>query len=118
MGNDTLYPPANQSTMFFASLDSIVKQWPLGNVNINVVDEFNLFPNPCANEMFIKVSPRAGIENKLEVLNAMGQYIYVSRNLNFQSHTSLDVSTWPNGVYFVTYTNNKQSNTLKMIIQH
>jgi hypothetical protein len=36
MGNDTLYPPANQSTMFFASLDSIVKQWPLGNVNINV----------------------------------------------------------------------------------
>lgn len=123
MGNDTLYPPANQSTMFFASLDSIPAIWPLSSNEIRGKSaEFVVYPNPASTFLNIEISnlkSHASYQDyNVQLFNALGKVLYSSQISNRSSHISVDISSFADGIYFLSYKTDQQSITKKIIIQH
>jgi hypothetical protein len=115
MGNDTLYPPANQSTLFYASLDSIASnQYPSAITNIEKDALFMAYPNPAQNEISIDFAK--GEKGVLQLYNAIGQTLQTI-TINTQ-HAKLNTSTYRNGLYFISFKNEGTSITKKIIVQH
>lgn len=123
MGNDTLYPPANQSTMFFASMDSIPAIWPLSSNEIRGTSaEFVVYPNPASTFLNIEISnlkSHASYQDyNVQLFNALGKVLYSSQISNRSSHISVDISSFADGIYFLSYKTDQQSINKKIIIQH
>ena len=57
----------------------------------------HFFPNPASNFLNIVLS-NSGMEIPIEIYNAVGQKVYEQ---NIYENTSVNVSAWPCGVYFV-----------------
>lgn len=56
--------------------------------------------------------------NRIVVSNVLGQLIY-SYNTNSQiTQHDIDTKNWNNGVYFITISNNNQTSTSRILIQH
>ncbi len=119
MGNDTLYPPANQSTMFFSSLDSIDASWAVGtNEPLNFNTDVIVYPNPASEMIVVQMPFKYDVVAKIEVQNALGQLFYSSSFSDRLSSISIDVSNYPKGIYFITYKSNRRSISKKLIINH
>jgi hypothetical protein len=74
--------------------------WPLGNHQLTITNEqFTMHPNPANTQVLIDV----GIAKKqqLQITNTNGQVVHQQELRNAQ--TSIDVSRWVRGVYFVKY---------------
>jgi hypothetical protein len=117
LGNDTLYPPSGQSTLFFSSLDSITIHAPLA-VNEYSMSTINLslLPNPANDAVQIQVNNSSLSKAKLNIQNSLGQCI--ASYIITQNSIIIPTLYYPNGMYFVTYQNQQQSITQKLIIQH
>ena len=128
MGNDTLYPPANQSTMFFASLDSIDATWPLQNtVQFHESFQIEVYPNPAYKYLYVdmkQVETQTKNEHTLiKMQNALGQIVYITQVAEKHSNTpnslhTIDISSYPNGIYFFSLISDQQAISKKIIIQH
>lgn len=67
---------------------------------------FILYPNPAQNSLHIK-STLVSLENtSIDIISSIGQTVFSSE---LENNTSIDISSLPNGIYFV-YFNNKQVN--------
>jgi spore coat protein CotH/PKD repeat protein len=55
-----------------------------------------IFPNP-AND-YIKIISRLNKNYDLEIINSLGEIIYLN---NFEKELTLQISEWPNGIYFL-----------------
>jgi hypothetical protein len=72
--------------------------WPVGNLQLSIINEqFTMHPNPANTQVLIDV----GIAKKqqLQITNTNGQVVHQQELRNAQ--TSIDVSRWVSGVYFV-----------------
>ena len=117
MGNDTLYPPANQSTMFFSSLDSIDANWAVGtNELATATAKLIVYPNPASDMLQIQMPVGNHKSQKIEIQNTTGHVVYST--LCKTEKLQLSIENFPNGIYFITYKNNWQSTTKKLLIQH
>jgi hypothetical protein len=69
-----------------------------------------LYPNPASNVVFIE-----GTENNtlLTVCDINGKQIFAT-NINSEKQT-LDVSSWMEGIYFVTFSNANEIQTIKLV---
>lgn len=66
-------------------------------------NSFKIFPNPVENILTV-----TGVTSKIRILNIMGETIYSESNLNNNSSTSIDVSGFKSGIYFIEINNVKQ----------
>lgn len=72
-----------------------------GSTGINSIENnlsLSVFPNPAQNELNISVSNASTI-NMVTINNLQGQQVY--RESNIPNNSKLDVSTLPQGVYFI-----------------
>ncbi|MBL7766802.1 MAG: T9SS type A sorting domain-containing protein [Chitinophagaceae bacterium] len=122
MGNDTLYPPANQSTLFFASLDSIPTLAPDGIREYQTRDNLiKVYPNPAYNILTIVLETDAipfAQEAKIEIYNTLGQMIQQLDVSKKSPYHQLDVSNFYNGIYYMKYIDKHTNSTKKFIVQH
>lgn len=83
----------------------------INNVNAN---HFRIYPNPAANQLqvqLITVKP-----SLIVIRNNMG--VIVSETRSQKEKTSIHTDHLPSGLYFVTISNDTESGTQKLIIQH
>jgi predicted outer membrane repeat protein len=71
-----------------------------------------LYPNPAS--QLVKVSLNGVFTGKLEVSNPAGQLCF-ERNFSATDALSFDVSSWTNGVYFVTVRTNAQVQVIRLL---
>ncbi|MGB2158116.1 MAG: T9SS type A sorting domain-containing protein, partial [Flavobacteriales bacterium] len=76
----------------------------MGTEIVDRVDEFTqwdiaLFPTPVSDVMHIRFNGQASGLTALTLTNAAGQNLHTQQLLG---NTSLDVSRFPQGIYFVT----------------
>ena len=81
----------------------------LGNENF-AFGNFNYYPNPVKNSLFIKNASTIDI---IEITSILGQTI-LSKKVN-ELQTEIDLSSLSNGIYFVKATSEGQEKTIKII---
>jgi photosystem II stability/assembly factor-like uncharacterized protein len=92
---------------FTATLDSLmVGMQQVSSSNFNPV----MYPNPCSDRLYVQAE--AG-EFDVTIRNVSNQI--VSSPLAVRQRASLDVSQLPSGIYFVEYSNGKETKLKKLI---
>ena len=77
-----------------------VYAYPLSNVQLSMNNlQLKVFPNPATNVVTISVNTL--INQPVYISNTSGQIVY-QQNLH-QPTTTIDISQWASGVYFVRY---------------
>jgi len=111
MGNDTLSPPPNQSTLFFSSLDSITLQVP-NAVSTLSREQAHLIavPNPADQEVVLQCN----VSGECTLTDVTGRCWY--RGLINSSSLHLNTSHLPNGIYFLQHST--ASAAIKICVQH
>jgi hypothetical protein len=77
----------------------------------------NIYPLPVSNSLNIE-SQNANIFFQLKITDVLGKDMRIETLELRQGKTSIDVSTFQNGIYFLTVTSGKESSTQKLIINH
>ncbi|MBI5540021.1 MAG: DNRLRE domain-containing protein [Bacteroidia bacterium] len=77
-------------------------------------DNINIYPNPATN--LINIEPINSINGylKIDLLNIHGKLLYSS---TIKNKTSIDVSKYVNGIYFIKMTSENSTNCMKIIKQ-
>ncbi len=75
----------------------------------------NILPNPSNGQFTIEHSPE-NLPVHLDIYNVVGEKIYQTEIA--QGKTLVDLSTQPEGIYFLTFTNSQTRFTSEMVIQH
>ncbi len=78
------------------------------SVSANVIETISLYPNPSSSKLTIK-----GISN--ETLNAIKIYSILGKHVGDYSNTSIDISNFKSGVYFIEVTTNTGAVTKRFI---
>lgn len=99
---------------------STPSQFPSAINEVKNVDNISLFPNPASNAVNIDYSVNNDSKLSFEVYNVLGQNVYSVTPANFGKgnfRTTINTSTFDNGVYFVTVKdNNKTVSTLRFVV--
>ena len=74
--------------------------------DISSSDKIKIYPNPTTGKFEISEIEVLGDKCKIEIFNHIGAQIYVSENENIGNKISLDLSTYPVGMYIVKLSNN------------
>ncbi len=87
-----------------------------GNVDGDLVDEktISIYPNPVNDLLSIQLSDYENEKVELKLLNSLGEIIY-SKNISIETsafNTSIDLSHFSNGIYFV-YVSEASNDPLK-----
>jgi Zn-dependent metalloprotease len=90
---------------------------PTNVSNKNLSKDFNIYPNPSNDNVYLEI-PSALLNNsKIEIFNAMGQIVWESNVENKKSTKVLiSISNFSNGVYSARLTNNNYNVSKKFII--
>lgn len=112
MGNDILYPTPGQSTMFFASIDSIAAPNAIHNI-IKIEEGISLYPNPANDIISIKLEAGKNNLKKITIYNTFGQNVLTERNT-----TTINIANLSNGFYSIQCITDKAIFNKKIIIQH
>jgi len=119
MGNDTLYPPIGQSTIFYARIDSIDS---IPNVSTSLQDftrqDWSIYPNPVFDIMNIQVAT-----DKVNNLEQVAIYDMLGRQIKIQNLTTqvrsdyipINISALSEGVYIVTIKTKEATSSRKII---
>ncbi|MDQ3192684.1 MAG: M43 family zinc metalloprotease [Bacteroidota bacterium] len=97
--------------------DIIVSDTPIISTNVekHLSSNITVYPNPSKGEVFIKVSSEN--EVKISIYNALGKVIVNENNTNNKSgNFNIDLSSYPNGVYFINIETSKGVMVKKMVL--
>lgn len=83
---------------------------PENNKNIF---NFNVYPNPCVDEIQLRVTPATSCNYELEIYNIEGKKIMDLQNL--EDGSRINVSNLPQGIYLVRLRDFSQSHTSKFV---
>lgn len=84
---------------------------PLSTVEIKKKDEITIYPNPTSGQIQVAVS--SGSEYNIEIYNVMGEVVYKSLLLNPKSQ--IDLSSQPQGIYFLNIKGEKKNYSAKIV---
>ena len=74
---------------------------------------FNVFPNPVKDELFIRTE-NGKLPSQLYITNMLGQRIF-SKSINSKNDLNLNVSGLSNGMYFLSLKSNQSNQTIKFL---
>ncbi|MDX2360503.1 MAG: T9SS type A sorting domain-containing protein [Crocinitomicaceae bacterium] len=87
---------------------------PTSSTHESDLDEFtSIYPNPASNELTINVSSAEQID--YELMNSYGQVVLAGNSIS--SSTTLDVSSFSDGIYYITVHTNSGIITKKVLKQ-
>src|SRR5690554_117898 len=86
----------------------------LDNTLNNVV---SMYPNPATNEVFISLSDQTLDVYDISITNSLGQVLQRKNNISNSSQTSLNVSGYSAGIYFVTIQAGNSTATKKLVVR-
>jgi len=84
------------------------------NVNENEISNlFSIFPNPASGTFSIQSSEKI---SSLEIINVLGEKVFTS-TINHQT-SAIDLSSQPNGIYFIQIKTEEGTVNKKIVISH
>jgi Secretion system C-terminal sorting domain len=111
-GNDTLFVPGPGAHVFYASIDSIVLNTTPNFISAQSQPALKIFPNPATTLVQIETNK---INGELYVYDVSGRVMHHT-TMPLNSY-KLDTSTWPKGVYYISYQINQTQSHNKIIIR-
>lgn len=113
VSNTFSFQPTQNGTYIVKSIDSNgcfgLDTFIVTTVNTNDFTEkeveWYFYPNPSTNEIYIHNVTNDNNLQKFEIYNFLGQIIYQKEILPSISKFSINISTFPTGVYFIKYKN-------------
>ena len=86
------------------------------SIDVGHVEEanWNVYPNPVHDALTIE---KGSADAWVKVFNLAGQEMDIAA-LNQASRLIVNTADWPNGLYFVSYQNNKVVCTRRVVVQH
>lgn len=81
------------------------------------VNTFSMYPNPTTNEVFISLSNQTLDVYDISIANSLGQVLRQKTSIVNDSQTSLSVSGYSAGIYFVTIEAGKSTTTKKLVVR-
>ena len=89
---------------------------PVGIETVQIPDKLNVkvFPNPVSNNVNIQIENELQNHLQLTVLNANGQIVYSENNLHGTNFT-IDMSTYPKGIYLLKISSGNSMNLSKVV---
>ncbi len=90
----------------------------LDNSDLISGELFKIYPNPTKQELNIDIRFEEAQTTFLQIINAQGQTVYSIPKLQVEGRwlQTIDVSSWPEGIYFVQFLNDKKQYTEQLII--
>ncbi|MEO6691792.1 MAG: T9SS type A sorting domain-containing protein, partial [Saprospiraceae bacterium] len=76
----------------------------------------NCFPNPATNFIHIQCNNLLGVKTKIKISTVLGTEI-LSTEIHGEDNT-INVSEWPNGIYFINVSDGKKQTCKKLIVEH
>lgn len=95
--------------------DEITITFVLGTEETQAVPMVHVFPNP-GNGM-IRISSEEQITS-LQIVDLAGRQVFNANDKSGITETSINLSTYPNGVYFIQVETSQGKQTIKYILQH
>ncbi len=89
----------------------------LGVSDKTISDAVALYPNPTTNEVFISISDKTFTSFNVSIANSLGQILERKTNIDNASQTSLNVSNYASGIYFITIQAGESITTKKLVVQ-
>lgn len=83
----------------------------------NNISEFSIMPSVVNNIVSINFDLKESGETIIQLVNSVGK-ILVSKEIKSSNRISLNVGTYPNGVYYVRKINRAKTEVSKILIQH
>jgi hypothetical protein len=84
---------------------------PITGINEIISNDFvKIFPNPANNKISIQYKENNNYQ--IKILNIMGETVLITKT------KEIDISSLPNGTYFLNFETDKFLTTKKIIIQH
>ena len=74
-------------------------------------------PNPASNRLTISIDTKNDDDWSARLINATGQIVFTKTG-KYAGSFDVEVSDFPNGLYFVDYQNNTEKKVEKVLIQH
>ena len=113
--NDLLYSTGGQTIFldkFNGASSTGIKQVSFNSNDVSV------YPNPTSNKISININSSAGDISswKLEIVDLLGRTIFTKSSLNYNNN--IDMSSFANGIYFVTIVNNEGHSVFPIVKQN
>ena len=87
---------------------------PLNNEKVDV-SSFSMYPNPVKDIVNISFKNGVNIDSKIRVYDLQGKLVVNNRVTNNQ--TTIDISKFPRGLYFLKFENGHDTVTQKLIVE-
>jgi hypothetical protein len=85
------------------------------------IEDLQIFPNPATDQVNVSMNVLQSANIEVNIHNQAGQQVMVNDALNFhEGHQSLsiDISTLPRGIYYVSFSNGKKNiKTQKLLVE-
>lgn len=99
MGNDILYPPTSQSTLFYARIGEIAS-WPSSTTTHIAKAEPTIYPNPGRNYFRVKL-PVQHHPQQLHIFDTHGRELYNAEITSHSAGHTVHTTAWPSGMYIL-----------------
>lgn len=86
-------------------------------INEDLTTEWSVYPNP-ANDQLSITADRLSNDAQIVIYNSVGQRVFEDRIGMFRNAGAIQTSNWENGIYLLTITENGNSRTERVLIQH
>jgi hypothetical protein len=116
LGRDTIYPPYNQSTLFYASMDSVIIPAPDGIQTIdNSKKSFTLYPNPTSGRFILQTDAKH--IRQINVYSVLGERVFAMTNPSQQASIPIQLPSLPDGLYILKASNDEGDFTQSFLVQ-
>ncbi len=79
--------------------------------------DFIVFPNPTSNNVNIKLSKSVSIDSRISIYNVLGEKLVTTVINSGETQTTIDVSSFAKGVYFVEVLQGQLKQTQKFVVE-
>lgn len=116
MGRDTIYPPYNQSTLFYASMDSVIMPAPDGIQPIdNSKKSFTLYPNPTSGNFLLQTEAKH--IRQINVYSVLGERVFAMTNPSQQESIPIQLPSLSDGLYVLKASSDEGNFTQSFLVQ-
>jgi hypothetical protein len=101
-------------TQFNIKMDAAA---PIATEDIALDEQIRVFPNPTSGQVTLEMPASLNQDLRIQVFNLQGQALQFREAPSGQEQLELDLSNYPNGLYFLTITAGKETITKKITLQ-